>query len=113
MLAWPCGKHPHYSDCPRNHPERPAHPTCASRTLVCTTARPHPHHRGRPRPTGGPARAQRKAWAALVEGVAAAGGEALVFSAAHASGEQLNQLSGVAAVLRFPLPELEDAELDA
>jgi len=59
------------------------------------------------------ARAQRKAWAALVDGVAAAGGEALVFSAAHASGEQLNQLSGVAAVLRFPLPELEDAELDA
>ena len=57
--------------------------------------------------------AQRKAWAALVEGVAAGGGEALVFSAAHVSGEQLNQLSGVAAVLRFPLPELEDAELDA
>ncbi|KAK9845401.1 hypothetical protein WJX81_005613 [Elliptochloris bilobata] len=56
---------------------------------------------------------QRKAWAALVEGVAAGGGEALVFSAAHVSGEQLNQLSGVAAVLRFPLPELEDAELDA
>jgi hypothetical protein len=26
-------------------------------------------------------------------------------------GEQLNQLSGIAAVLRFPLPELEDAEL--
>ncbi len=57
--------------------------------------------------------AQRKAWAALVEGVAAGGGEALVFSAAHVSGEQLNQLSGVAAVLRFPLPDLEDAELDA
>ena len=35
-----------------------------------------------------------------------------MFSAAHVSGEQLNQLSGVAAVLRFPLPELEDAELD-
>ena len=48
-----------------------------------------------------------------MEGVAAGGGEALVFSAAHVSGEQLNQLSGVAAVLRFPLPELEDAELDA
>jgi hypothetical protein len=26
-------------------------------------------------------------------------------------GEQLNQLSGIAAVLRFPLPELEDQEL--
>lgn len=27
------------------------------------------------------------------------------------AGEQLNQLSGVAATLRFPLPELEDQEL--
>jgi protein pelota len=46
-----------------------------------------------------------------VEGVREAGGEALIFSAMHVSGEQLNQLSGVAAILRFPLPELEDAEL--
>ena len=28
----------------------------------------------------------------------------------HVSGEQLNQLTGVAAVLRFPLPDLEDQE---
>lgn len=28
----------------------------------------------------------------------------------HATGEQLDQLSGVAAILRFPLPDLEDAE---
>lgn len=55
--------------------------------------------------------AKRKKYAALVEGVQSAGGEALVFSSMHVSGEQLNQLSGVAAVLRFPLPELEDQEL--
>ena len=43
--------------------------------------------------------------------VKAAGGEALVFSAAHASGEQLGRVTGVAALLRFPLPELEDMEV--
>lgn len=36
-----------------------------------------------------------------------------VFSAMHVSGEQLNQLSGIAAILRFPLPELEDQEIPA
>ena len=30
----------------------------------------------------------------------------------HVSGEQLQQLTGIAAILRFPLPDLEDAELD-
>lgn len=55
--------------------------------------------------------AKRRKYNSLVEGVKAAGGEALVFSSLHESGEQLNQLSGVAAVLRFPLPELEDMEL--
>lgn len=55
--------------------------------------------------------AKRRKYAALVEGVEAAGGAALVFSSMHASGEALNQLSGIAAVLRFPLPELEDQEL--
>ena len=55
--------------------------------------------------------AQRRAAAALVEGVREGGGQAHVFSGAHVSGEQLDQLSGVAAILRFPLPDLEDAEL--
>eukprot|EP00887_Chlorella_sp_A99_P003861 scaffold11.g3861.t1 len=49
---------------------------------------------------------KRKKW------VAAGGGEVLVFSGMHASGEQLNQLTGVAALLRFPLPDLEDQELE-
>jgi protein pelota len=55
--------------------------------------------------------AKRAKWVALVDGVREAGGEALVFSSMHVSGEQLAQLSGIAAVLRFPLPELEDMEL--
>lgn len=55
--------------------------------------------------------AKRQRYAALVEGVREAGGEALVFSSMHVSGQQLNQLSGIAAILRFPLPELEDQEL--
>jgi protein pelota len=28
----------------------------------------------------------------------------------HSTGEQLDQLSGIAAILRFPLPDIEDAE---
>lgn len=36
-----------------------------------------------------------------------------IFSGMHASGEQLNQLTGIAAILRFPLPELEEQEFDA
>ena len=55
--------------------------------------------------------AKRARYARLVQGVRAGGGEALVFSSLHVSGEALNGLSGVAAVLRFPLPELEDQEL--
>ncbi len=55
---------------------------------------------------------QRKAYTALVDGVREAGGEALILSGAHVSGEQLDQLSGIAAILRFPLPDLEDEELD-
>ena len=55
---------------------------------------------------------QRAAYSQLVEGVRESGGEALVFSGAHVSGEQLDQLSGVAAILRFPLPDVEDQELD-
>jgi len=50
-------------------------------------------------------------WAALVDEVRNGGGEAYIFSAAHASGEQLGELTGVAAMLRFPLPDLVDAEL--
>ena len=36
--------------------------------------------------------------------------EVLVFSSQHVSGEQLEQLSGIAAVLKFPCPELDDVD---
>ena len=56
---------------------------------------------------------QRNKYTALVEEVRMAGGEAIIFSAMHVSGEQLNQLTGISAILRFPLPDIEDQELDA
>lgn len=55
---------------------------------------------------------QRKALATLKEEVEAGGGSVVIFSGMHTSGDQLNKLTGMAAILRFPLPDLEDAELD-
>ncbi|PHT81002.1 Protein pelota -like protein [Capsicum annuum] len=53
----------------------------------------------------------RKKYANLVDSVKDSGGTALIFSSMHVSGEQLTQLTGIAAILRFPLPELEDIEM--
>mmetsp|Transcript_5096 Transcript_5096/g.8843 ORF Transcript_5096/g.8843 Transcript_5096/m.8843 type:complete len:379 (+) Transcript_5096:373-1509(+) len=53
----------------------------------------------------------RTQWVAVVEAVRDANGTVHIFSSMHVSGEQLQQLSGVAALLRFPLPEIEDMEL--
>jgi protein pelota len=50
----------------------------------------------------------RKRYVALVEDTKEAGGEVLIFSSMHTSGEQLEQISGVAAALRFPLPDVEE-----
>lgn len=55
--------------------------------------------------------ATRKKYVNLVESVKDMGGTAYVFSSMHVSGEQLGQLTGIAAILRFPLPELEDIEM--
>jgi protein pelota len=57
----------------------------------------------------------RKSYIALVEEVKDNGGEVLIFSSSHVSGEQLAQLSGVAALLRFPLPDMNsfDEEVDS
>lgn len=54
---------------------------------------------------------QRRRWVALTEEVATAGGTVFVFSSAHESGRQLGEITGIAATLRFPLPDLVDAEL--
>lgn len=54
----------------------------------------------------------RKRYIALVEQVRSFGGKALIFSSMHTSGQQLGQLTGVAAILHFPMPDLEDEELE-
>ncbi|KAL1140073.1 hypothetical protein AAG570_000005 [Ranatra chinensis] len=53
---------------------------------------------------------QRKKYVALVDSVRELGGDVKLFSSMHVSGEQLGQLTGVAAILRFPLPELDEEE---
>lgn len=53
---------------------------------------------------------QRKRYVSLVDTVRELGGDVKIFSSMHVSGEQLGQLTGVAALLRFPMPDLEDEE---
>ncbi|KAH9734516.1 protein PELOTA 1 [Citrus sinensis] len=53
----------------------------------------------------------RQKYVNLVTSVKDSGGTAHIFSSMHVSGEQLGQLTGIAAILRFPLPDLEDIEM--
>jgi len=55
----------------------------------------------------------RKIYVNLTESVKENGGEIRIFSSLHVSGEQLAKLSGIAAILRFPLPDLEDEESES
>ena len=55
---------------------------------------------------------ERRKWVGMVEEVKKAGGEVLIFSSIHESGKQLDQLTGVAAILNFPMAEIEDDEED-
>ncbi|CAN8017044.1 unnamed protein product [Ixodes persulcatus] len=57
--------------------------------------------------------AQRKRYVALVDSVRDNGGDVKIFSSLHISGEQLDLLTGIAALLRYPMPELEDEELSS
>lgn len=52
----------------------------------------------------------RREYVNLVEGVRANGGQVYIFSSMHVSGQQLQQVSGVAAILRYPLPDLDELE---
>jgi protein pelota len=52
----------------------------------------------------------RQRYVQLVEGVRQNGGHTYVFSSMHVSGQQLQQVSGVAAILRYPLPDLDELE---
>ncbi|KAI0750755.1 eRF1 domain 1-domain-containing protein [Daedaleopsis nitida] len=55
--------------------------------------------------------ALRKKFVGIVEDVKQKGGEVLIFSSMHESGQQLNQLTGIAAILTFPLDvEVVEAE---
>ncbi|KAI9122382.1 hypothetical protein K1719_007071 [Acacia pycnantha] len=49
----------------------------------------------------------RQKYVSLVKSVKGGGGKAFVYSTRHVSVEQLTQLTGVAAILRFPLPHLQ------
>ncbi|VEN50420.1 unnamed protein product [Callosobruchus maculatus] len=53
---------------------------------------------------------ERKEYVKLVDSVRENGGDVKIFSSLHISGEQLDQLTGIAAILRFPMPELEDSD---
>lgn len=55
---------------------------------------------------------ERKKYVKLVDDVREFGGDVKIFSSMHTSGEQLDQLTGICAVLRFPMPELEDEDQD-
>ncbi|XP_046474842.1 protein pelota [Neodiprion pinetum] len=57
--------------------------------------------------------ATRKQYVNLVDSVREFGGDVKIFSSMHVSGEQLDQLTGVAALLRFPITELEDESEDS
>jgi protein pelota len=50
----------------------------------------------------------RRKYIKLVEMVKGSGSTVLVFSSLHTSGEQLQQLTGIAAILHFSMPDLED-----
>lgn len=52
---------------------------------------------------------KRNQYVEMVEAVRSRGGEALIFSSMHESGQQLNQYTGIAAILTYPL-DVEIAE---
>uniref|UniRef100_A0A8C6PWC4 Protein pelota homolog n=1 Tax=Nothobranchius furzeri TaxID=105023 RepID=A0A8C6PWC4_NOTFU len=55
----------------------------------------------------------RSRYVRLVDSVKDNGGTVRIFSSLHVSGEQLTQLSGVAAILRFPIADLSEPEDDS
>ncbi|XP_047527642.1 protein pelota [Vanessa atalanta] len=53
---------------------------------------------------------KRKEYVSIVDSSRENGSDVRIFSSMHVSGEQLDQLTGIAAILRFPMPELEDSD---
>ena len=54
--------------------------------------------------------AERRKYVDMVDKVKETGGNVKIFSSLHISGEQLDQLSGICALLRFPMAEIEDTD---
>jgi len=52
----------------------------------------------------------RRKYVKLVEDIRLQGSNVLIFSSMHVTGEQLTQLSGVAAILRFSIPDIDEWE---
>jgi len=55
----------------------------------------------------------RRQYVDMVETARDQGAACQIFSSQHVSGEQLQKLSGIAGILRFPLPEIGDIDSDA
>lgn len=55
---------------------------------------------------------ERRKYIGLVEEVKESGGEVEVFSSRHSAGQQLDEISGIAAILKFPVAELEELSDD-
>lgn len=53
---------------------------------------------------------ERKKYVDLIDSVRASGGRVFKFSSLHVSGEQLNNYTGIAAILRFPIPDIDEFE---
>ncbi|PVU85631.1 hypothetical protein BB560_002232 [Smittium megazygosporum] len=51
---------------------------------------------------------KRKTYVNLVQSLSKTRSTVVIFSSLHVSGEQLNQLTGVAAILNFPIPDLDE-----
>lgn len=51
--------------------------------------------------------AQREEYLKLMDSVESNGGKALVLSTLHSLGEELDQLTGIACILKYPLPDLD------
>lgn len=57
--------------------------------------------------------ATRSQYVSLVESVKSHGGKIFIFSSMHVSGEQLDQYTGIAATLRFPIASLPNEDEDS
>lgn len=55
---------------------------------------------------------KRKYFVNLIDKVKETGAEVAIFSSLHSSGEQLNQLTGIAVILNYPIPTLDDDDDD-